>query len=71
MQLAHASERLARAKASASSAEAAVMERMEQVKAEYQTFSSDRKTDDRQLAALAHEATSIEEDVRYLWKRLI
>ncbi len=68
MQLAHANERLARAKGSASSAQAAVMERMEQLKVEYNTLSSDRQTNDKQLAALRHEATSIENDVRYLWR---
>jgi predicted nucleic acid-binding Zn-ribbon protein len=68
MQLTHANERLARAKASSGSAQAAVMERMEQLKAEYNTLSSDRQTNDKQLAALRHEATTIENDVRYLWK---
>ena len=68
MQLTHANERLARAKASASSAQAAVMERMEQLKAEYNTLSSDRQTNDKQLAALRHEATTIENDVRSLRK---
>ena len=67
MQLTHANERLARAKASANSAQAAVMERMEQLKAEYNTLSSDRETNDKQLAALRHEATTIENDVSYLW----
>ena len=65
MQLTHANERLARAKASASSALAAAGERMEQLKAEYNTLSSDRETNDKQLDALQHEATSIENDVRY------
>lgn len=64
MQLTHANERLARAKASAGSAQAAVMERMEQLKAEYNTLSSDREVNDKQLAALRHEATTIENDVR-------
>jgi chaperonin cofactor prefoldin len=64
MQLTNANERLTRARASASSAQAAVMERMEQLKAEYNTLSSDRETNDKQLAALRQEATAIENDVR-------
>lgn len=68
MQLTHANERLARAKASAGSAQAAAMERMEQLKAEYNTLSSDRETNDKQLAAQKQEATAIENDVRYVWK---
>lgn len=68
MQLTNANERLARAKASASSAQGALMERMEQLKAEYNMLSSDRQTNDKQLAALELEETTIENDVRYLWE---